>query len=186
MKHVALVLSGGGFRGAFQVGALNYLEQNWEEIFPDRKKLTFDVVSGVSVGALNGLLVASDEFNSLQKLWDDIGQNGVEEIYTSDFIDTRSKGDELKITADFSTVQDKFIPNFKFGKIGVGQGLKLLFSKKQREKFIKKIAEDVGKEFKSNFNNFRSLASNDALQKKLKTFAKVNKIKGKFICGYVS
>lgn len=27
---IALVLSGGGFNGAFQVGALEYLKQNWK------------------------------------------------------------------------------------------------------------------------------------------------------------
>jgi len=186
MKNVALVLSGGGFRGAFQVGALNYLEQNWNTIFPDHEKLQFDIVSGVSVGSLNGLLVASDEFSVLQELWMDIGKNGVEEIYSSDVINTQSKSDQLEIQADFSTIKNKFIPNFNLGKIGVGQGFKLLFSKKQREKFIQSLASEVGQEFKANFNNFRSLANNQALKDKLSRFAKAEKIKGKFVCGYVS
>ena len=31
-KKIALVLSGGGFNGAFQVGALNYINENWKKI----------------------------------------------------------------------------------------------------------------------------------------------------------
>jgi NTE family protein len=33
-KKTALVLSGGGFKGAFQVGALKYLKDNWSKIDP--------------------------------------------------------------------------------------------------------------------------------------------------------
>lgn len=46
----ALVLSGGGARGAFQVGML-------EELVVRQKK-DFDVIRGVSVGALNGAVLA--------------------------------------------------------------------------------------------------------------------------------
>ncbi|NUM42443.1 MAG: hypothetical protein HUU45_12520 [Leptospiraceae bacterium] len=33
MKKYALVLSGGGFKGAFQVGALRFLKKNWNGYF---------------------------------------------------------------------------------------------------------------------------------------------------------
>jgi len=46
----ALVLSGGGARGAFQVGMLEELVVH--------KKLDFHVIRGVSVGALNGAILA--------------------------------------------------------------------------------------------------------------------------------
>ena len=42
----ALVLSGGGSKGAFQVGALEHLLGDLE--------ITYDIITGISVGALNG------------------------------------------------------------------------------------------------------------------------------------
>lgn len=57
----ALVLSGGGARGCFQVGALDYLM--------NEKRLDFDIVCGVSVGALNGTMIAQGDFNGLREIW---------------------------------------------------------------------------------------------------------------------
>jgi hypothetical protein len=51
-RSVALVLSGGGVRGAFQAGALSRMFTN--EAWLDERRV--DHVFGVSVGALNGLL----------------------------------------------------------------------------------------------------------------------------------
>lgn len=56
-----LVLSGGGLKGAFQIGALKYLLDDL-----DRK---YDVVTGFSIGALNGALVAQGDFQKLIDLW---------------------------------------------------------------------------------------------------------------------
>lgn len=62
----ALVLSGGGSKGAFQVGVLrSLLEQNPE--------LDYDCYTGVSVGALNAALLATGPLNKtlpeLEKIW---------------------------------------------------------------------------------------------------------------------
>lgn len=67
-KKIALVLSGGGAKGAYQVGAL--------EVFFDRG-YEFDVLSGVSVGALNGAMIASQQFPALQQLWESISRSDV-------------------------------------------------------------------------------------------------------------
>ncbi len=57
----ALVLSGGGGRGAYHVGVLRFLEEH--EWFPD-------VVVGTSIGAVNGAALASGHTaNSLWALW---------------------------------------------------------------------------------------------------------------------
>lgn len=56
MKKFALVLSGGGFKDAFQIGALRCLKQHWSQINPESSKMKFDVVAGVSVGS--GLAVS--------------------------------------------------------------------------------------------------------------------------------
>ena len=64
----ALVLAGGGARGAFQVGMLEELVINQE--------IDFDIIRGVSVGALNAafLAQASTQGNSLQNLKDAVGK----------------------------------------------------------------------------------------------------------------
>jgi NTE family protein len=60
-RKKALVLSGGGGRGAYHVGALRFLEEH--EWFPD-------VVVGTSIGAVNGAAIASGHTAySLWALW---------------------------------------------------------------------------------------------------------------------
>jgi NTE family protein len=55
--RVALVLSGGGARGAYEAGVLAHL---FEEIYPRlRGDFEFDVVSGTSVGAIHAAYVAA-------------------------------------------------------------------------------------------------------------------------------
>ena len=54
MSHVGLVLTGGGARAAYQVGALGALS---EILGPG--PLPFDVVSGISAGAINGVVLAT-------------------------------------------------------------------------------------------------------------------------------
>lgn len=57
----ALVLSGGGGRGAYHVGVLRFLEEH--EWYPD-------IVSGTSIGAVNGAAIASGHnAYSLWSLW---------------------------------------------------------------------------------------------------------------------
>ncbi len=59
----ALVLAGGGARGAYQVGAYRaLLEMGY----------SFDIITGASVGALNGAMIASGKSELLYKLWDEI------------------------------------------------------------------------------------------------------------------
>lgn len=63
----ALVLSGGGAKGSIQLGMLDFLI--------NEKKLEFDIITGISVGALNALLVAQGDFDILRKIWFDIKGN---------------------------------------------------------------------------------------------------------------
>lgn len=67
-KTIALVLSGGGAKGAFQVGAL--------EVFYEHG-YHFDMLSGVSVGALNGAMIATDQFQALRRLWQTIDKDDI-------------------------------------------------------------------------------------------------------------
>ncbi len=59
----ALVLSGGGGRGAFQVGVFEYLESiNWKP----------DIIVGTSIGSMNAAVYAVGGITQLQKMWDSI------------------------------------------------------------------------------------------------------------------
>ncbi len=51
---LGIVLSGGGSRGAYQVGALSAVAENLRE-----KKRSFNVVVGSSLGAINGILLSA-------------------------------------------------------------------------------------------------------------------------------
>ncbi|MFN2459942.1 MAG: patatin-like phospholipase family protein [Candidatus Velthaea sp.] len=64
----ALVLSGGGARGAYEAGVIAGLHAAGE---------TFDIVCGTSIGAINGSFVAQDKFDQLDRVWHTIGSRGV-------------------------------------------------------------------------------------------------------------
>lgn len=69
MPKAALVLSGGGAKGAFQFMAEKYARE--------KKGYEWDVIAGVSVGALNGVMLAMEEYGRLEKLWTTITNDKV-------------------------------------------------------------------------------------------------------------
>ncbi len=81
----ALVLSGGGGRGAYHVGVLKFLEEH--EWYPD-------IVAGTSIGAVNGAALASGHnANSLWALWrrlrtDDVQKAGLGTLTGDYLLDT--------------------------------------------------------------------------------------------------
>lgn len=70
-KKTALVLSGGGAKGAFQMAAEKYAREE--------KGYQWDLVAGVSVGALNGMMLAMEKYARLEDLWRNITR---EQVYT--------------------------------------------------------------------------------------------------------
>lgn len=59
----ALVLAGGGSKGAYEAGYVKaLLELN----------IDYDIVTGTSIGALNGCLLAQKDIDALEELWDQI------------------------------------------------------------------------------------------------------------------
>lgn len=62
MKKIdtALILGGGGTRGSYQVGAWKALRE---------LGIHFDMVAGSSVGAINGIPMAIDNFDQAESLW---------------------------------------------------------------------------------------------------------------------
>lgn len=63
-KKTALVLSGGGAKGAFQFRAEKYAREE--------KGYQWDLIAGVSVGALNGLMLAMKKYQELEDIWQHI------------------------------------------------------------------------------------------------------------------
>ena len=57
MSGLGLILSGGGARGAYEVGALQYIFSEFGDPLNNPPKV--DLISGTSVGAVNGAFVAS-------------------------------------------------------------------------------------------------------------------------------
>lgn len=68
-KKKALVLSGGGARGAYQAGVLRYLEEiGWKP----------DIISGTSVGAINACAIGSGmDSQKLTELWLQLNQKHI-------------------------------------------------------------------------------------------------------------
>ena len=60
MKKTALVLSGGGSRGAYEVGVWKALHE---------MGITIDIITGASVGAINGAMIAQGDLAMTETLW---------------------------------------------------------------------------------------------------------------------
>ncbi len=63
-KKIGIVLSGGGAKGAFEIGVLKVL---LEKIKTDKDVL--HSVAGTSIGALNGAFVVANQFSDLERIW---------------------------------------------------------------------------------------------------------------------
>jgi len=64
----ALVLCGGGSLGSYEVGVWKYLREIG---------MNFDIVTGTSIGSINGAMVASDDFEKAETLWKSIAADKV-------------------------------------------------------------------------------------------------------------
>ena len=62
----ALVLEGGGARGAYQAGAIKAL---------NKKGYTFDAAGGTSIGAINAAFYVTHDFDAMYKLWTSTSSN---------------------------------------------------------------------------------------------------------------
>lgn len=61
-KNIGLVLEGGGVKGAYELGALIALTE---------KGYTFSAITGTSIGALNGAVMASQGIEKLAAYWEE-------------------------------------------------------------------------------------------------------------------
>jgi NTE family protein len=90
-RRVAIVLSGGGARGAYEAGVLSYL---FEEIYPRLSPgFEFDLVSGTSVGAIHAAYLAAtadepglERAARLTRIWEQMKLEDVIQLRMSDLL----------------------------------------------------------------------------------------------------
>ncbi|MBQ8028126.1 MAG: patatin-like phospholipase family protein [Clostridia bacterium] len=63
MKSYGLVLAGGGGKGAYQIGAWKAMRE---------MAISFEAIAGVSIGSINGALIASDDYEKAVSMWNNI------------------------------------------------------------------------------------------------------------------
>ena len=63
MKKTALVLGGGGSRGAYEMGV-------WKALI--ELDIPVHIVCGTSIGAINGAMIAQGSLADAQKMWDTV------------------------------------------------------------------------------------------------------------------
>jgi NTE family protein len=104
----ALVLSGGGSKGAFEAGFIKALSE---------AGLHFDLITGTSIGALNGALLVMGKKEAFDDLWDHLDLEhvfkGVPKLAFSreDFLDQSNLG--LKFFKHYLKNQGADITPFK-------------------------------------------------------------------------
>lgn len=106
MGKLALVLAGGGSLGSYEVGAIEALEELGYK---------FDIVTGTSIGALNGAFVCNKQTKALRKLWEDITPEKV--MVNGINISKREYNDSSKIDflKDFSRWSTTYLKGRKAG-----------------------------------------------------------------------
>lgn len=71
-EKTALVLGGGGARGAYEIGVWRACQE---------EGIKFDIVTGTSVGSINGAMVAQGDFELAEQLWKEIDTEMVLDIH---------------------------------------------------------------------------------------------------------
>ena len=86
----AIVLSGGGSKGAYQIGVWKALRQ---------LKIDYSIVTGTSVGALNGALMVQGSFHKGLALWRRLSFNLIFDKKEVDFTSAKNLNDVYKVYA---------------------------------------------------------------------------------------
>lgn len=169
MKKIAIILTGGGARGAFQAGAWECIQKSGINFGDGVQKVDVpNAVFGVSAGALNGAMIAMGKHTELTTLWNSIAGNP-QEIYTSDFLKT----DKSKTTLDIEA-----LGKYLLSDVNALQKVGLLF-KKSRNKTLGKVLDKV--------KALKGLSDNTPLFNKVKDLIHLKDMKSEvFQAGFVS
>ncbi|MEG0378349.1 MAG: patatin-like phospholipase family protein, partial [Eubacterium sp.] len=85
MKEYGLVLSGGGTKGAFEIGVWQALRE---------LHIKTPCIIGTSIGAINAALIAQNDFNKAREFWSNLTINQVLNLnskMTNKYVDQWSK-----------------------------------------------------------------------------------------------
>jgi len=169
MKKLVVILTGGGAKGAFQVGAWNKILQEGLNFEGKKQKIKIPhAVFGVSAGALNGAMIAMGKNTELVKLWNSIAGKP-QEIFRSDFLTTQDGKTSL---------DTKAVEKFLISDLTLLQKIGLLF-KNSRSRTVQTLLNKL--------KSVPALASNDPLLKKIQQLIHIKDIKSEnFQTGAVS
>ena len=115
----AIVLSGGGARGAYQVGVWKALR---------KLKIKYDIVTGTSIGSINGLMMVQNDYLKALLLWKNIG---FDDLYDEKF---PVKYDTLLEKTEVYKNYAKYF--LKQGGISMARMRKLLIKTYDKKKFL--------------------------------------------------
>lgn len=179
MKKTALILSGGGFKCSYEVGALNLIAENWTAITGKSGQMKFDLVAGVSAGVFNGGMVAMDKLSELNEFWNLLAKNGGKEIFESDILDDKG---------NFNPDPDRlarYLPDTWFFIKAI---LKSVFGMLTGKGFRKSLLNEVIKKIENKIAEIRSLASHEPLRQKIEQYFSKDFFPEdtRFLCGFVS
>lgn len=132
----AIVLSGGGAKGAYQVGVWKALR---------KLGITYDIITGTSVGALNGTLMVQQDYHTAVNLWKNIDYNF---LFNKDFSNV-DKTIYLTYIKEFVTeggmditnleqALDKFFNSDRFFQSSIDFGLVVYNLSQFKEEFLTK------------------------------------------------
>lgn len=126
MKKYGLCFSGGGGKGAYEIGV-------WKALKHLGKNFDITAVSGASVGALNGVLFAVGDYENAEKIWKNItvkdvfsvsenpgigfNRDGLMEIISKDVDFDKFKFSSVKTYVNTSVAQEKLVFPEKVGDI---------------------------------------------------------------------
>ncbi|MBQ4650062.1 MAG: patatin-like phospholipase family protein [Firmicutes bacterium] len=116
-KKTALVLSGGGSRGAYEAGACQALAELGIDI---------DIITGTSVGAINAAMMTQDELELATKLWKEMETHMVFDVpegsqpfdYAREIVFNHGAG-----TSGLKALMDKYIDENKIRNSKLDMGI---------------------------------------------------------------
>ncbi len=82
MEKTALVLAGGGSRGSYELGVWQALRE---------MDIDIDIVTGTSIGAINGALIAQGDYDTAVELWNKIETSHVFEVEMDEQLSLKQK-----------------------------------------------------------------------------------------------
>lgn len=108
-RKTALVLGGGGSRGAYEIGVWQALRE---------LGIPINIVTGTSVGAINGALIAQDAFDLAVSLWKEVETSMVFDIEIKDILSNTGIGN-----AKLKALLHKYIDEAAIRRSSVEYGL---------------------------------------------------------------